>query len=77
MSAVKFIVSVVLAIVFLYFTVTGVQNLIQDGKDLEQAQKEYDIAVAENNAAQAELDNVIKYGCASPTVGPGFVSCPN
>jgi hypothetical protein len=77
MSAVRFIISIALMFVFLYFAVTGAQNLIQSGKELEQAQKEYDIAVAENEAAQQELDNVVKYGCANPTVVPGLVSCPN
>jgi hypothetical protein len=65
-----------LMFVFLYFAVTGVQNLIQDGKELEKAQKEYDIAAAEAAQAQKEFQNVLKYNCANPVISSGGVSCP-
>jgi hypothetical protein len=77
MSAAKFIIFSVLSVVFLYFTITSIQHLIVAGKEVEKAQEEYDIAVAENEAAQQEFQNVVKYGCANPTVMTGLVSCPN
>jgi uncharacterized membrane-anchored protein YhcB (DUF1043 family) len=42
MSLLKFIISAVLAIIFLYFTITGIQNVMQAQKEVEQAQKEVD-----------------------------------
>jgi hypothetical protein len=63
MGLIKFILWASLSIVFLYFAIVSAQNLAQDGKELEQAQNEY--------------DNVVKYGCANPTVMTGLVSCPN
>ena len=77
MSAVRFVISVVMCLVFLYFTITGIQEWMVAQQELEKAQKEYDIAFAENEAAQKELDNVVKYGCANPVVSAGLVSCPN
>lgn len=77
MSALRGIISLGLMFVFLYFTITGIQNYMAAQQELEKAQKEYDIAFAENEAAQKELDNVVKYGCANPVVSTGLVSCPN
>jgi hypothetical protein len=77
MSAVKAIFSLVMVGIFLYLTITSVGRLLDAQEDVKIAQKEYDIAAAENAQAQKELDNVIKYGCANPTVTPGLVSCPN
>ena len=36
--------------VFLYLTITSVQNLMAAQEEVDKAQKEYDIAVAENEA---------------------------
>jgi FtsH-binding integral membrane protein len=38
MSAIKFVISAVLAVVFLYFIITGIQNLIQSNKEVEEAE---------------------------------------
>ena len=76
MSALRAVISLALMFVFLYFTITGIQHYMVAQQELEKAQKEYDIAFAENEAAQKELDNVVKYGCANPVVSTGLVSCP-
>ena len=59
MSAVKFVISIALMIVFLYFTVTSVQRLMVASEEVDKAQKAYDIAVAENTQAQKEFQNVL------------------
>ena len=59
MSAVKFVISIALMIVFLYFTVTSVQRLMVASEEVDKAQKEYDIAVAENTQAQKEFQNML------------------
>jgi sensor domain CHASE-containing protein len=76
MSAVRFIFWTSLSIVFLYFTITSVQNLMAAQEDVKKAEQEVAIAQKEFDVAQKELDNVVTYGCANPTVGQGFVMCP-
>jgi hypothetical protein len=42
LSLVKFIVSAVLAVIFLYFTITGIQNVMQAKEELDLANKQAD-----------------------------------
>jgi uncharacterized tellurite resistance protein B-like protein len=66
-----------MALVFLYFTITSIQNLMAAQEDVKKAEQEVAIAQKEYDIAQKELDNVVTYGCANPTVTSGVVSCPN
>ena len=77
MSAVRFVISVVMALVFLYFTITSIQNLMAAQEDVKKAEQDVAIAQKEYDIAQKELDNVVKYDCANPVVMTGLVSCPN
>jgi hypothetical protein len=69
MSTLRLIISSVLAVVFLYFTITALQDYLVANDELVKAENEYDIA-------KSEYDNVVKYGCTNPVVNPGLVSCP-
>jgi uncharacterized protein YoxC len=42
MGFLKFVISAVLAIIFLYFTITSIQNLMQSKEDLDLANKKVD-----------------------------------
>jgi sensor domain CHASE-containing protein len=77
MGLIKFIFWTSLSLVFLYFTITSIQNLMAAQEDVKKAEQEVAIAQKEFDAAQKELDNVVTYGCANPTVSPGLVSCRN
>jgi cell division protein FtsB len=77
MSAVRGIISLVMVGIFLWFTITSYQRYLDAQEDVKIAQKEYDIAAAENAQAQKEFQNVLKYNCANPVITSGVVSCPN
>ena len=64
------------ALVGVYSIITSYQGLRAAEQEVQDAQKDYDIAVQEVAEAQDRYDNVVKYGCANPVVSPGLVSCP-
>jgi hypothetical protein len=64
------------ALVGIYSIITSYQGLRAAEVEVQEAQKDYDIAVQEQAAAQERYSNLVKYGCTNPQVGPGFVSCP-
>jgi uncharacterized membrane protein len=73
----------ILVIVFSVLAIVGFYNLITDylavlaaQDEVKNAEKDLSIAVQEEASAQDNYDNVVKYGCANPTVGQGFVMCP-
>jgi hypothetical protein len=71
-----FIAFAIAASVGFYNVIVSVLGLQAAEEQVDKAQKEYDIAVQEEAAAQAEYDNVVRYGCADPVVKPGMVMCP-
>jgi len=58
----------VLAVIFLYLTITSIQRLIEAGEEVEQAEKELE-------QAKKEYDNTRKNGCPNPIVSAGGVIC--
>jgi hypothetical protein len=77
MGLLKFVLSLTMLSIFLYFTITGVQRYMDAQENLKVAQQEYDVAVVEAEQAQKEFQNVVKYNCANPVISSGGVSCPN
>ena len=74
----------VLLVVFAFSALVGAYSIISSfmglraaEQEVQDAQKDLNIATQEVAVAQDHYDNVIRYGCASPMVGQGFVSCPN
>jgi uncharacterized membrane protein (DUF106 family) len=69
MGLAKFIISAVLSVIFLYFTITSIQNFMEAQKEVKKAQKEVE-------EAQKEMDNTVKYGCPNPEKMGELVMCP-
>lgn len=65
------------ALVGLYSIISSYQGLRAAEQEVNDAQKEYDIAVQEVATAKEKYRNLVAYGCEYPVVSPGLVSCPN
>jgi Na+/H+ antiporter NhaB len=72
-----FIALVIAAVVGFYNVITSVLELQAAEHEVDKTQQELLSAQSEKAVAQDRYDNVVKYGCANPMVGQGFVSCPN
>jgi hypothetical protein len=71
-----FIALLIAAVVGFYNVITSVLDLQAAEHEVDRTQKELLVAQSEQAVAQDKYDNVVKYGCANPTVGQGFVMCP-
>lgn len=77
MSALRFIISMVLFGFFLWYTIGAYQRYLDAQENLKVAQHEADVAAAEAAQAQQEFQNVVKYNCYNPVITAGKVTCPN
>lgn len=64
------------AVVGGYNVITSVLELRAAEEEVDNAEKGLIIAQQEELDARERLDNLQKYGCESPAIGQGFVSCP-
>lgn len=71
-----FIALVIAAVVGGYNVIVSVLELQGAEDEVEKSQEELLIAESEEAVAEDRLNNLQKYGCESPAIGQGFVSCP-
>ena len=64
------------AVVGGYNVIVSVLELRAAEDQVDKTQEELLIANSEVAVAQDRLDNLQKFGCESPAIGQGFVSCP-
>jgi hypothetical protein len=64
------------AVVGGYNVIRSVVELGAAENEVDKSQEELLVAQSEVAVAQDRLDNLQKYGCESPAIGQGFVSCP-
>ena len=71
-----FLALVISALVGFYNVVNSVVGLQVAEQKVDKTQNDLSVAIQEEGATQDRYDNVVRYGCANPTVGQGFVMCP-
>ena len=59
MGLAKFIISAIIAAIFLYLVIVGIQNVMQSQKELEEAQQAADQAKKEYEQAKEETYRIL------------------